>query len=148
MATQRANDLFTKPVHAGGGFGNQSMFTGSVTLTSAPAAEIIRPVFIPAGTEVGAIDIIADDVDSNATPTLVMKAGYTYADGSAAPSGADTAFGSGLTIGQAAALTSLRFHPFRLEKDAFLDLVVTTAAATFAAGKISAVVSGVAHGAK
>lgn len=148
MATFQAADINTKPLQAGGE-GNAVIYDGTANPTAGASGDIIRPTKIPAGTRVTGVRIVNDDLDSNAGPTIAAKVGYSYVDGSAAPAGADTAFAAaGDTVLQSPGNKELRFYPITIEKDAFLEIVLTAAAATFAAGKVCGIVSGASLGAK
>lgn len=132
--------------------GNAYEEVDSVTPTGGAAADIYRFGPFPAGLQVGDIAIKNADLDSNGAPTLAIKGGYSFVDGSAAPAGADQAFiATGSAILQSASpVGGNRFlvKPVEIQKDWFLDLVVTNVAATFASGEITAFVRGKAVGAK
>ena len=124
--------------------------TGSRTLAANPtAADAIRLCKIPPGFQAYRLTIKNADLDSNGTPTLVISAGYRPVDGSA---GVDNAFiAAGSTILQAASGVggnSFFVKPVAIEKESYLVLVVGTAAATFAAGEITAVLEGIGVGVK
>lgn len=113
------------------------------------AADVIQPVLVPAGTEVHRVVIKNTDLDSNGAPALTAKIGFTPADGSAAPAGADTAVATNGAWGQSAATTTYEiFPPYRVEKDSYLNIVVGTGAATGAAGTVYAKVEGEGLGIK
>lgn len=127
----------------GGAYGNTVTFANDVTPTAFTTTDVIQPLLIAAGTLITALSIDNDDLDSNGTPLATAKIGYVYADGTAAPAGADAIFGSGLTIFRATARTALQFKPFLVTKDIVVTIVPTANAATFAAGKISAIATGI-----
>lgn len=131
-------------------YGNASVFADQSSVTAALiAADIINPVKIPAGTRVSRVVVKNTDMDTNGTPALTAKIGFAAADGSAMPSGADTAVSADAAFGQAAATTTYEiFPPYVVEKDAFLSIVVGTGAATGAAGTVYAKVEGETLGAK
>jgi hypothetical protein len=146
MATHSAPDLNTKPLPMGG-YGNAAMVYGSVTPTSGALASVYRPVRIPAGMTVTGLKINNDDLDTGGT-SFAVKIGYTPVDSVAGPQANDAYFSGATTILSAPNLTDLRFPPLKFEKDVYVDLTVTAAAATFAAGAITAIVSGDATGVK
>ncbi len=133
-------------------YGNGSVFVDSVAVTNADidAADVIRPVLVPAGTEVHRVITKTTELDSNGAPSLTAKIGFTPADGSAAPSGADTAVSADAAWGQNAETKTFEiFPPYRVEKDSWLAIVIGTGAATEAAtGTVSAKVEGEILGVK
>jgi hypothetical protein len=146
MATHSAPDLNTKPLPMGG-YGNAAIVFGSVTPTSGALASIYRPVRIPAGMTVTGLKINNDDLDAGGT-AFAVKIGYSPVSAADGPVGDDDYFSAGTTILSAANLTDLRFDPIKFEKDVYVDLTVTVAAATFASGEIIAIVTGDATGVK
>lgn len=148
MAIFNAMDLSTKNRHMGG-YGNTVVVYGSVTPTAGILNDIYRPVIIPAGMDVTDIDIINDKLDSNATPTIAVKIGFApinAADGPVADDAYFSAPGNGLlkTAGRA----SLAFQPIKFEKPVFLTVILSSGAATFASGKVTAIVKGDGIGVK
>ena len=143
MATHSASDLNSKPLPMGG-YGNAAVVWGTVTPSSGALASVYRPVRIPAGMTVTGLKINNADLDTGGT-SYAVKIGYSYVDGS---TGDDDYFSAATTILSGAALTDLRFPPIKFEKDVWVDLTVTTAAATFASGDITAIVTGEATGIK
>lgn len=144
-----APDLISKPMFTDDDASAVS-YTGSVTPATSPATtDQLQFMKVPAGTEINGLELITTaDMDTNATATLAVNVGYVYADGSAAPAGANTAFAAASTGLQAPGRTVLNFHPFRVEKDIIIQAVPTVAAATFASQKVSAVARGIAYGCK
>jgi hypothetical protein len=130
-----------------GGYGNAAMVYGSVTPTSGAFASVYRPVRIPAGMTVAGVKINNDDLDTGGT-SFAVKIGYTPVDFVAGPPANDAYFSGATTILSAPNLTDLRFPPIKFEKDVYVDLTVTIAATTFAAGVITAIVTGDATGVK
>ena len=131
--------------------GNNSVFFDSVALltTDIDAADIINLCPVAAGTAVHRVVVKNTDMDTNATPTMTAKIGFTPMDGSTAVAGADTAVAAVAAFGQAAATTTYEiFPPYRVEKDSFVTLVIGTGAATAAAGTVSAKVEGETIGVK
>lgn len=122
----------------------------SVAVTNADidAADVIRPVKVPAGTYVHKVRTKTTELDSNASPSLTAKIGFTPCDGSAAPSGADTAVAADAAWGQNAEVKSYDvIPPYLVEKDSWLNIVIGTGAATEAAtGTVYGVVEGTCHG--
>jgi len=146
MATHSAPDLNTKPLPMGG-YGNAATVYGSVTPTSGALASVYRPVRIPAGMTVTGLKINNDDLDTGGT-AFAVKIGYTPVSAVDGPVGDDDYFSAGTTILSAANLTDLRFDPIKFEKDVYVDLTVTVAAATFTSGEIIAIATGDATGVK
>lgn len=131
--------------------GNASVFVDSVAVatTDIDSADIIKLCPVSGGTVVDRVVVKNTDLDSNGTPTLQAKIGFTPMDGSAAPSGADTAVAAAGAWGQSAATTTYEiFPPYRVEKDSYLTIVITNVAATAAAGTVYAKVEGEATGKK
>lgn len=132
--------------------GNASVFVDSVAVTNADidSADIVKLVRVAAGTEVHRVVTKTTEIDTNVSPSLTAKIGFTPIDGSAAPSGADVAIKADGAWGQnAETLTYEIFPPYRVEKDSWLTIVFGTGAATKAAtGTISAKVEGEALGVK
>ncbi len=130
--------------------GNNSVFFDSVAVTNADidAADIVKLVRVPAGTDVHRVVTKTTELDSNGAPSLTAKIGFTPTDGSAAVSGADTAIKADGAWGQnAETLTYEIFPPYRVEVDSWLTIVFGTGAATEAAtGTIYAKVEGEALG--
>jgi hypothetical protein len=130
--------------------GNNSVFVDSVAVTNADidAADIVKLVRVAAGTAVHRVVTKTTELDSNASPSLTAKIGFTPIDGSSAVSGADTAIKADGAWGQnAETLTYEIFPPYRVEKDSWLTIVFGTGAATEAAtGTIYAKVEGEALG--
>jgi hypothetical protein len=128
-------------------YGNVSRFSGQASVSTAIAnADEVRPVFVPAGTEVHRVVIKNTDLDSNGSPALQAKIGFTPADGSAA-AGADTAVAAAAAWGQAAATTTYDlFPPYQVDVDSWLNIVVTTGPGTGATGTVYANVEGVSLG--
>ncbi len=146
MATHSAPDLNTKPLPMGG-YGNAAIVYGSVTPTSGALASVYRPVRIPAGMTVTGLKINNDDLDTGGT-AFAVKIGYTPVSAADGPAQNDTYFSPATTILSAPNLTDLRFDPIKFEKDVYVDLTVTVAAATFTSGEIIAIVTGDATGVK
>lgn len=137
-----------KPIHSAS-YGNQSVFsdTLSVATTNLTAADNLRYCEVPGGTLVHRVVVKTTDMDSNGTPTLTAKIGFIPVDGSAAPSGADTAVAATAAWGQSAATTVYEIlPPYLVAVDSYLSVVIGTGAATAAAGTINAVISGEAQG--
>jgi len=146
MATHSAPDLNSKAMPMGG-YGNAAVVWGTVTPSSGALASVYRPVRIPAGMTVTGLKISNADLDTGGT-AFAVKIGYTPVDADAGPTADDDYFSAATTILSGAALTDLRFAPIKFEKDVYLDLTVTVAATTFAAGAITAIVNGEATGIK
>jgi hypothetical protein len=132
--------------------GNASVFADSVAVTNADidAADIIKLVRVAAGTEVHRVVTKTTELDSNGSPSLTAKIGFTPIDGSDAVSGADTAVSADAAWGRnAEVLTFEVFPPYRVEVDSWLTIVIGTGAATEAAtGTVYGKVEGEALGVK
>lgn len=145
MASFNAPDLNSKARHMGG-YGNAVIIHGSVTPGAATAADVIRPVMIPAGLEVTGVRIVNDDLAATA---LAIKIGYEPVNAADGPLADDDYFlATGSTILQTAGTTELAFKPIKFEKPVYLIITVTTTAGTFAAGNITAIVTGDGVGVK
>jgi hypothetical protein len=131
---------------------NNSVHYDQVSVTNADidAADVIQPVMVPGGTVVHKVRTKTSELDSNGSPSLTAKIGFTPVDGSAAPSGADTAVSADAAWGQNAEVKSYDvIPPYVVEKDSYLNIVIGTGAATEAAtGTVYAVVEGEARGVK
>jgi hypothetical protein len=129
---------------------NAAIFNNSVAVATTDIdtiGDIIQPVKVAAGTEVHRVVVKVTDMDS--ATSLQAKIGFTPADGSAAPSGADVAVAAAGAWAQSAATTTYEiFPPYRVEKDSYLNIVVTAAAGTAVAGTVYAKVEGEALGVK
>lgn len=148
MATFSAADLNSKARHVGG-YGNTVTVIGSVTPTAGALADIYRPVRIPAGIRVTDLDIVNDDLDSNATPLMAIKVGYEPVNAADGPTADDDYFvAAGSTALRGAGRTSLAFQPIKFEKDVFVTITLSAAAATFASGAVTAIVKGDGEGIK
>lgn len=132
-------------------YGNAVKYNDSIVLGTADigAADIINLVYVPAGTVVDRVRTKTTDLDSNVSPTLTAKIGFTPVDGSAAVSGADVAVSADAAWGQSSAVQSYDvIPPYKVEVDSWLTLVIGTGAATAAAGTAYAVVEGESVGIK
>lgn len=104
---------------------------------------------IPGGMLVTDVQIQCDDLDTNGTPTIVFGAGYTPVDTGSSLSASLAYFAAaGQTTAQAGGRLTCSFKPVKFEEDVWLRLTVATASATFAAGDIDVIVSGIADGQK
>jgi hypothetical protein len=139
MATYNATDLLTKPRHMGE-FGNGVVYTGSVNPTAAGLGDVIRPVVIPGGVMVTDVDIVGDDLDTGTA--LAAKIGYVPLNAADGPTANDAYFSAAGAFMQSAGRKTCSFHPIKFENPVVLTITVTTAAGTFAAGKVSAIVKG------
>lgn len=133
-------------------FGNAVVAAGSIALASNPtAADVLRVMLIPAGTEVSALMVANTDIDTNGSPTVVVGIGYAPVVSSDGPTASAAYFASaGQTILQAANDGKLycKFAPITFDQDVYLTMTVGTASATFAAGTIYAAALGKARGVK
>lgn len=133
-------------------FGDGTHPNGKLSLTANPtAADVLRIMRIPAGTEVSALLIGNTDMDTNGAPTFVVSIGYAPVNADDGPTASAAYFAAaGQTILQAAndGKVYANFDPITFDKDVYLTMTVGTAAATFAAGSIKATVIGEARGTK
>lgn len=113
------------------------------------AADDIKLVRIPAGTEIATVHIQADDLDTNGTPTIVFRVGYTPCDSTSVLAANSTYFAAaGQTTAQAGGRLACSFKPITFQEDVYLWVTINTAAATFAAGDIHGIVMGACNGPK
>jgi hypothetical protein len=146
MATFSAADLNSKTPYMGG-YGNAMRVYGTVTPTAGAAADIYKPVRIPAGMTVTGLEINNADLDTGGT-AFAVKIGYTPVNSADGPTAVLDYFTAATTFLSAASLTRFRFAPIKFEFDVDLIFTVTTAATTFASGDIVAYVEGLATGRK
>lgn len=140
MATYNAPDLNSKPRHMGE-FGNATLVWGSVTPTGGAAGDVYRPVIIPGGLEVTDISINWADLDTGSA--MAVKIGFQPLDATDGPDADDDYFQAANTfISGAAGTRWLTFDPIKFERPVMLIITVTTAATTFASGKVVAKVYG------
>lgn len=150
MATFKATDLASKPKFMGE-FGNAVIANGKAAVTTSLADnDVIYPCIIPAGTEVHAIVVANDDLDSGTSAAIVCDIGFTPVNSDDGPTEDKDYFASGDTGFQGASdgRVFANFDPKKFEYDVFLNVNVTTAAATAKAGSIRTKVLGVAAGVK
>lgn len=146
MATHSAVDLNSKPLSMGN-FGNANVVWGTVTPTAGTLASVFRPVRIPAGFTVLGLRLHNPDMDTGGT-AFAVTVGYTPVDAVAGPTADPDYFSAATTQLSAVGDSSYRFPPIKFEKDVFVDIIVSTAATTFAAGDITVIVTGEATGVK
>lgn len=151
MAVHKASDLLSKPRHMGQ-YGDAVVASGVVTPTAAALNDVFRPCIIPAGTEVNAVILANDDLDSSGTPALAFKMGFTPVDANEGSLAADDDYfvaAGDITLQSAnGGKVYARFAPIKFNQDVFLDITVTAAAATFASGSVYAAVLGTGKGVK
>jgi len=140
MATYNATNLMSKPLHMGE-FGNCVVTQGSVTPTTGALADVYRLVIIPAGWEVTDVDIVFADLDTGSA--MAVSVGYAPVNAADGPTANTTYFQAANTfISGTAGKRQLSFKPIKFEQPVFLTMTVTTAATTFAAGEVTAIVKG------
>lgn len=121
----------------------------TIALTANPTAGDVINFRLPAGIELGSLKIKCSDIDTNGTPTVVFRVGYTPCDTGSALAADSTAFAAaGQTHAQAGTTLDCSFHPIKFEEDVYVTVTINTAAATFAAGSISMIAVGSAIGPK
>lgn len=135
MATYSAPDLNTKPRHMGE-FGNAVVAWGAVTPTGGLLADIYQAVVIPGGFQVTDLAVNFPDMDTGGT-TLAVKIGYVPVDATAGPTAVLDYFSVADTfLTGTAGVKWFRFDPIKFENPVIVTFTVTTAATTFASGKI------------
>lgn len=123
--------------------------TDKYTFAANPTAADTLDFRIPGGMEVVAVSVQCDDLDTNGSPTIVFSAGYTPVDTASSLSASLAYFAAaGQTTAQAGGRLQCSFKPIKFEEDVWLRLTIATASATFAAGDIAVIVSGIAEGQK
>lgn len=151
MATFSATDLNSKP-RLMGEWGDVGLPEGKITATQFTSGDIFRICKISAGTEVHAIVLANDDLDSNGSPTAAFKLGYVPVSANEGALVANDAYfkSSGDITLQAANEGKVysRFDAIKFEQDVYLVLTATANAATFAAGSFWAKVLGKIVGTK
>jgi hypothetical protein len=104
---------------------------------------VYRPVIIPGGLDVTDVDIVNDDLDASGTPAIGCRIGFAPVNASEGPAADDAYFSaSGNALLRNAGRTTLAFQPLKFERPVFLTITITAAAATFASGKVTAIVKG------
>jgi hypothetical protein len=89
------------------------------------------------------IDIVNDDLDASGTPAIGCRIGFAPVNASEGPAADDAYFSaSGNGLFRTAGRTALAFQPLKFERPVFLTITITAAAATFAAGRVTAIVKG------
>lgn len=123
--------------------------TDKYTFAANPAAADTIDYRIPGGMLVTGVEIQCDDLDTNGIPTFVFSAGYTPVDTGSSLSASLAYFATtGKDTAQAGGRLVCSFKPIKFEEDVWLRITVGTASATFAAGDIAVIVSGIAEGQK
>jgi hypothetical protein len=121
----------------------------TIALTVNPTAGDVILFRLPAGIELGNLKIKCSDIDTNGTPTVVFRVGYTPCDTGSTLAADSVAFApAGQTNAQAGTTLDCSFHPIKFEEDVYVTVTINTAAATFAAGLISMIAVGSAIGPK
>lgn len=146
MATINSVGRFVPQFMSGDGCG---MFVvDKAIISSAPAVNDVIDFPIPAGMEVALVEIQCDDLDSNGSPTIAFQAGYAPANAGSTTLSASLAYfaAAGQVTARAGGRLACSFKPIKFNEDAVLRLTIGTAAATFAAGEIHAIVGGNAKG--
>lgn len=137
-----------------------TMVSQRVSVSAAPTtSDTIRFGPFPAGIKPSFVKFIHGELDTG-TDALRAKVGYSHADGSAVPSGADALFGSALTsfnaasgaagTDLAAAIIGSETGPHEIQKDWYLDIVPTVSSNAMASAPkyIHAIIFGEGMGAK
>jgi hypothetical protein len=125
-----------------GDSGNRCVYINQASVSAALAIDDkVRPVLIPAGTKVDRLVIKhTADMDTHTTATLEASIGFEHADGSSGASDVAVAAAgaNGLTAAcsPASGIVYNLFPPVILEKDSYLVITCTTAAAAMSAASI------------
>jgi len=141
MTTRSASDLTSK-AQVMGEWGDALIAAGQVTTAAGDdtQGDIFRMCTIPAGTEVHAIVIANEDLDSGGGPSLTVDIGYTPVNSDDGPTADDDGFlngGAASDVLQSANAGKVfaGFDPIKFEYDVYLDLTVANAAAAFVTDK-------------
>lgn len=148
MTIYSASDLLTKPVHMGG-YGDATVASGSVTLTSAlTTSDKVRVCRIPAGMKVNALIVSHGDLDTG-TGTLVANVGYEPVDSNLGPTANASYFASADTgfAAPSSGRVLAGFDPIKFEQDVYLIVTPTANANAMTSGqKLRVSVIGTAEG--
>lgn len=105
--------------------------------------------FIPAGVEIASVAIQSQPLDTNGSPTAAFKVGYLPVDASSSLAAVDNYFAAaGQTTVRAGGRLSCAFEPIKFNEDVIVRVTATAGAATFAAGRLWAMVGGNCDGPK
>lgn len=119
----------------------------TASITANPTAADTIDFFVPAGIEVFGVEIQATDMDTNGAPTFAFSVGYAPVDPASSLAANATYFAAaGQTTFRTGGRLRCDFRPITFNEDVMLRLTVGTAAATFAAGTVDAIVIGNMHG--
>lgn len=137
MATQSPADINSAPRHESS-FGNLNVYSKTLAVTSLPLNEVLRVLRIPGGNRIVALHVINDDLDSNGAPTAAVKVGYSPVVSADGPTADDDYWAAaGQTWLQSAGNRFATAHPLKIDKDIYVDITASAAAATFAAGSVT-----------
>lgn len=129
--------------------GAAAFINDKVVLAANPTATDTIDFLLPAGIEVSLVDIQPDDIDTNGAPTFVFSVGYRPLNSASSLAANPTYFAAaGQTSAQSGTRLRCNFKPIKFDEDVILQLAVGTAAATFAAGEVHAIVAGNMNGPK
>jgi hypothetical protein len=104
---------------------------------------------IPAGVEISSLAVQSQALDTNGTPTMAFQVGYLPADATSALTPNLTYFApAGQVTGRAGGRLFCSFEPIKFNEDVIVRITVSTAAATFQAGRLWTIVSGNCDGPK
>jgi hypothetical protein len=139
--TVSASDLTTRSRHVGQ-YGEATIFDSGRFLPGVNnnVGDIWKILRIPAGVEISALQIVNGDLDTNGSPLLACKVGYTPVG--TLPAASDAYFiATGSTILRAPAVTWADFAsgangPLRVDLDIDLIVTLTAAAATAASAAV------------
>lgn len=146
MSLQNATDLFSRQRHMAA-YGDAVSMAFNITPISLIVGRILRMGIIPGGVEVHTIILANADLDSNVSPAVLFRMGFTPVDSFGPVADDDYFAAAGDTAFQSLNLSKMytRFAggpAIKFESDVFLDITINTAAATYAPGRVDAVVLG------
>lgn len=145
MATYYGQKAKAPAMNPGDGRCVQLVDKYAATASGFADADEIRLVRIPAGFEVGIVNVQTADLDEGTE--IVFRVGYRACDSGSSLTADDDYFAAaGQTTAQAGGRLACAFPPIRFEEDVWLIVTVNTDAATDAAGNIYGIVIGSAVG--
>lgn len=148
MTTNNKSDKFFAPQFMPGD-GCAILNHDKFTLSVAPSVNDTIDFPLPAGMDLSLLELQFDDLDSNGTPTIAFEVGYAPIQANSQYTASPTYFApAAQTTGKTGGRLPCSFKPIKFEEDMAIRITFTTAAATFAAGDVIAVMGGAAVGVK
>lgn len=115
----------------------------TVSLTANPSVSDVLVYRIPAGIDICSVEIQADDIDTNGTPTVAFSVGYQAVEPWSTLVAAPTYFAAtGQSIARTGGRLVCSFKPIIFNEPVDLTITIGAVCATFAAGDIVAIVAG------